>query len=82
LERRTARGGRDNIDHAPGGRDDLGNAALGALGLAAGGLGAVPFAWCWNGYTSSHVPDDDVPGALLRAAARRSGGVYWPGDSW
>jgi hypothetical protein len=31
LERRTARGGRDSIDHAPGGHDDLVNAACGAL---------------------------------------------------
>jgi len=27
LERRTARGGRDSIDHAPGGHDDVCNAA-------------------------------------------------------
>ena len=31
LERRVARGGKDNIDHAPGGHDDLCNAACGAL---------------------------------------------------
>jgi len=31
LERRTARGGRDSIDHPPGGKDDLCNAACGAL---------------------------------------------------
>src|SRR6185437_1559610 len=32
LERRTARGGRDSIDHAPGGaHDDVANAAAGAL---------------------------------------------------
>lgn len=31
LERRTARGGRDSIDHAPGGRDDLANCAAGAV---------------------------------------------------
>ncbi len=31
LERRTARSGRDSIDHAPGGHDDLCNAAAGAL---------------------------------------------------
>ncbi|MDB5593727.1 MAG: hypothetical protein JWM36_688 [Hyphomicrobiales bacterium] len=31
LERRTARGGRDSIDHAPGGHDDLANAAAGSL---------------------------------------------------
>jgi hypothetical protein len=36
LERRTARGGRDSIDHAPGGSDDVANAAAGALLLAAG----------------------------------------------
>lgn len=31
LERRTARGGRDTIDHAPGGHDDVANACAGAL---------------------------------------------------
>jgi hypothetical protein len=31
LERRTARSGRDSIDHGPGAHDDLANAALGAL---------------------------------------------------
>jgi hypothetical protein len=34
LERRTARGGRDSIDHAPGGHDDLANAACGAIVIA------------------------------------------------
>ena len=31
LERRTARGGRDSIDHAPACHDDLANAVAGAL---------------------------------------------------
>ncbi|CAN2533038.1 hypothetical+protein [Methylocapsa aurea] len=31
LERRTARSGRDSIDHTPGGHDDLANAAAGVL---------------------------------------------------
>jgi hypothetical protein len=35
LERRTARGGRDSIDHPPKHHDDLANAAAGALLLAA-----------------------------------------------
>jgi hypothetical protein len=35
LERRTARGGRDSIDHPPGARDDVINAASGALVLLA-----------------------------------------------
>jgi hypothetical protein len=35
LERRTARGGRDSIDHAPGGHDDVANAVCGAaLGIS------------------------------------------------
>lgn len=35
LERRTARGGRDSIDHGPSGHDDVANAVAGALVLAA-----------------------------------------------
>jgi hypothetical protein len=31
LERRTARGGRDSIDHAPGAHDDIANAVAGVL---------------------------------------------------
>jgi hypothetical protein len=36
LERRTARGGKDSIDHAPGGHDDLINAVAGAVVTASG----------------------------------------------
>ena len=35
LERRTARGGRDSIDHAPGGHDDLANAVAGVVAMLA-----------------------------------------------
>ena len=31
LERRTARAGKDSIDHAPAGHDDLANAVAGAV---------------------------------------------------
>ena len=31
LERRTARSGKDSIDHAPGAHDDIANAVAGAL---------------------------------------------------
>jgi hypothetical protein len=34
LERRTARSGRDSIDHAPGGRDDVANCVAGAAVMA------------------------------------------------
>jgi hypothetical protein len=40
LERRTARGGKDSIDHAPGAHDDVANAVAGALVLASG---RIPF---------------------------------------
>jgi hypothetical protein len=36
LERRTARGGRDSIDHSPGAHDDVANAVAGALVGVAG----------------------------------------------
>jgi hypothetical protein len=45
LERRTARGGRESIDHPPNGHDDVANAAAGALSLVRAdlepGLGIV-----------------------------------------
>ncbi len=47
LERRTARGGRDSIDHAPGQHDDLANAVAGCLASLQGandrriGIGTV-----------------------------------------
>jgi len=34
LDRRTARGGRDSIDHPPGAHDDVANSAAGALLMA------------------------------------------------
>jgi hypothetical protein len=44
LERRTARGGRDSIDHPPGAHDDIGNAGAGVLvGLGAGASGWIDY---------------------------------------
>jgi hypothetical protein len=44
LERRTARGGRDSIDHPPRAHDDLANAVAGAVQLVLGrGRGPTPF---------------------------------------
>ena len=34
LERRTARGGRDSIDHSPGGHDDRANVVAGLVVVA------------------------------------------------
>ena len=36
LERRTARSGKDSVDHPPGGHDDVANAVAGALTMACG----------------------------------------------
>lgn len=41
LERRTARGGRDSIDHAPRAHDDLINSAAGAIVAASAGVEVV-----------------------------------------
>jgi hypothetical protein len=43
LERRTARSGRDSIDHAQGGHDDLINSAAGALTSALEGAELITF---------------------------------------
>jgi hypothetical protein len=45
LERRTARGGRDSVDHGPLGHDDLANAVLGVAHLAVGRPAGLPLIW-------------------------------------
>lgn len=54
LERRTARGGRDSIDHAPGGHDDIANAVAGVCVNAADYAGSYDETLAWV---------DDGPGA-------------------
>jgi hypothetical protein len=62
LERRTARSGKDSIDHAPGAHDDIANAVAGALTMAAGG----------------RPPMKISAGAMARARERPTGGSRWP----
>jgi hypothetical protein len=76
LERRTARSGKDSIDHAPGGHDDFANAVAGALvGLdldrrpplvriedVAGGEIVEP-AWCQ--YVFMTIADSDADIAVV-----------------
>ena len=46
LERRTARSGRDSIDHPPGAHDDVGNSVAGvAAALAVGGGYRADISW-------------------------------------
>lgn len=68
LERRTARGGRDSIDHPPGGHDDVANAAAGALVLALG-----------TGAALDVEPTDEILAAELYSGAvadEIAGNVY------
>jgi hypothetical protein len=44
LERRTARGGRDSIDHAPGAHDDIANAVGGVVGSIVSGASSYNIA--------------------------------------
>ncbi|HZZ61493.1 MAG TPA: hypothetical protein VFE63_09995 [Roseiarcus sp.] len=44
LERRTARGGRDSVDHAPGAHDDVANSVAGALVLTSAATGPMKIA--------------------------------------
>jgi hypothetical protein len=57
LERRTARGGRDSVDHPPGAHDDVANAAAGALVLAASN---DPLA-VWRGMFPEYFPQPGSP---------------------
>jgi len=57
LERRTARGGRDSIDHPPGAHDDLINAAAGAIVTASrAAMQRVPFVAAFVAGTPRYIP--------------------------
>jgi hypothetical protein len=61
LERRTARGGRDSIDHAPGAHDDLANALAGVTAVAAKPGYDTSLAWVGG-------PDTDLATAAAETA--------------
>jgi hypothetical protein len=50
LERRTARSGRDSVDHPPQGHDDHANAACGCLALLASSVSQQPYMMKITGY--------------------------------
>jgi hypothetical protein len=54
LERRTARGGRDSIDHPPGHHDDIANSAAGVLVYASSDRGRTPEA-IFGSYSSGGI---------------------------
>jgi hypothetical protein len=78
LERRTARGGRDSIDHGPGQHDDVANACGGALVLAAGEL---DYAALWGKFGAAladpPVIRTDLDPATQAALVWRARGASW-----
>jgi hypothetical protein len=71
LERRTARGGRDSIDHAPGAHDDLCNAVAGLSAMAKRGSYPTDLSW-----VSGPGPTDPAAEARAFADARFAAHVF------
>jgi hypothetical protein len=57
LERRTARGGRDSIDHAPGAHDDLANVVAGVAAGAINKYGGYDVSYRWLNGDDADDPD-------------------------
>ena len=75
LERRTARGGRDSIDHPPGQHDDVANAVAGALLLAQADAGSLArLADFLVG--GEAAPDPVSPRAVVASIARGERGEH------
>jgi hypothetical protein len=77
LERRTARGGRDSIDHSPGAHDDIANAVAGALVLAAGETDAVTLYRKFGEYLSDPPVRNQLDPATRAALVWRARGSGW-----
>ncbi len=73
LERRTARGGKDSIDHAPGAHDDIANSVCGALLMAAGGK--TPFVVTREMLAYWQNKDQ-------QRLQRQASGIYRPNENW
>jgi len=79
LERRTARGGRDSIDHAPNGHDDVANCVAGLVAALAVGASSYDSSLAWVGGPGldgdwgwvAPPPTVDVRKQLIEQAARR-----------
>jgi hypothetical protein len=77
LERRTARSGRDSVDHPPGGNDDLANAVAGVATALAADRGAAYREFCrrFNGGTDADPDGVEAWRRLRDFAYVSSGGV-------
>src|SRR5262245_12857635 len=60
LERRTTRGGRDSIDHAPGAHDDIANAVAGVFDVIVAGPGVPTAVLCAWDFSSAGWFRDEI----------------------
>jgi hypothetical protein len=67
LERRTARSGKDTVDHAPGAHDDLANAVAGVASLMGSGATSI------NISRETAAKSTGACGSASQLRARRSG---------
>jgi hypothetical protein len=64
LERRTARSGKDSIDHSPGGKDDIANCVAGLCAAALGQYGSYDYgyaAWSCDPQVNGDLPQQSAP---------------------
>jgi hypothetical protein len=73
LERRTARSGKDSIDHPPGGHDDVCNAACGALLSVVNGRAPMHF----GEHVMRRAAEKPPRNVMARRPAPRGGRVPW-----
>jgi len=84
LERRTARGGKDTIDHPPNSHDDLINAAAGAIVAAANRVQEIKdfhvITFGKDGSSSEPATTDTLQKSstqLFYESFGAGGGIYW-----
>jgi terminase large subunit-like protein len=81
LERRTARGGRDSIDHAPGGHDDVANGVAGLVAALAIGASSYDSSLQWVGGPGIDDDKSDWIAPPPQVNARRPR-IWQPGTGW
>jgi hypothetical protein len=76
LERRTARGGRDSIDHAPGSHDDIANAVAGVAALLSRKFNTYDDTLSWvDGQSLSAANRATTLRAFMEANATKSASI-------